>query len=120
MCVKFKDTKKCKYGIRPDWSLIPSVTDAAHTVESLRCDETLNRNRKRFYYCCISAGQLEAVKLNLHKQENRATHRTDEYEIDQLILRRGQEFDVTVTFNRDYIQKPMSLRVQFVTGNIFS
>lgn len=60
------------------------------------------------------------MKLNLHKQENRAAHRTDEYEIDQLILRRGQEFDVTVTFNRDYSPETDVITVQFVTGNIFS
>ncbi|XP_078360106.1 protein-glutamine gamma-glutamyltransferase K-like, partial [Oculina patagonica] len=65
---------------------------------------------------CISAGQLEAQKVNLHKEENREAHKTDEYEIDQLILRRGQSFDVTVTFNRDYNSQTDVITLQFVTG----
>ncbi|XP_078360115.1 protein-glutamine gamma-glutamyltransferase K-like isoform X2 [Oculina patagonica] len=62
------------------------------------------------------ASQLEAVKVNLHKEDNRKAHNTDEYEIDQLILRRGQAFDVTVTFNRDYNPQSDVITLQFVTG----
>jgi len=56
------------------------------------------------------------VTVDLHKKENRETHKTDDYEIQELILRRGQVFDVTVTFNRDYNQEEDILVVQFVTG----
>lgn len=72
------------------------------------------------YYCCISASQLEAVEVNLQKEENKEAHKTGEYEIEQLILRRGQAFDVTVTFNRDYNPQTDVITLQFVTGNIFN
>ena len=54
--------------------------------------------------------------MNFHNEENREAHRTDEYEIQQLILRRGQAFDITVTFNRDYNPNDDVIVVQFVTG----
>lgn len=60
--------------------------------------------------------QLKPVTVELHKKENREAHKTDDYEIQELILRRGQVFDVTVTFNRDYNPGDDILVVQFVTG----
>ncbi|KAJ7377337.1 hypothetical protein OS493_029696 [Desmophyllum pertusum] len=62
------------------------------------------------------ASQLKAEQVTLHKKENRQAHKTDEYEIELLILRRGQAFDVTVTFNRDYNPDTDVITVQFVTG----
>ncbi|KAL9985106.1 hypothetical protein ACROYT_G007472 [Oculina patagonica] len=62
------------------------------------------------------ASQLKPVTVDLHKDENREAHKTDDYEIQELILRRGQVFDVTVTFNRDYNQEDDIIVVQFVTG----
>ena len=56
------------------------------------------------------------MTVDLHKKENRETHKTDDYEIQELILRRGQVFDIMVTFNRDYNQEEDILVVQFVTG----
>ena len=55
--------------------------------------------------------------MNLHKQENREAHKTDEYEDELLILRRGQAFDITVSFNRDYKPETDIIILQFVTGN---
>ena len=55
--------------------------------------------------------------MNLHKQENRKAHKTDEYEDELLILRRGQAFDITVSFNRDYNKETDIIILQFVTGN---
>lgn len=71
------------------------------------------------YY--LSANQLRAEKVDLHKPENRKAHKTDEYEIKKLILRRGQAFNVTVTFNREFSpQAPQAdvIILQFVTGNV--
>ena len=56
------------------------------------------------------------MTVELHKKENRESHKTDDYEIQELILRRGQAFDLTVTFNRDYNPEDDVLVVQFVTG----
>ena len=58
------------------------------------------------------------MAVDLHKDENRAAHKTDDYEIQQLIVRRGQEFDVTVTFDRDYNPDVDVIVVQFVTGAV--
>ncbi|KAJ7377341.1 hypothetical protein OS493_029700 [Desmophyllum pertusum] len=62
------------------------------------------------------ASQLKTVTVNFHKDENREAHKTDDYEIQQLIVRRGQAFDVSVTFNRDYNPEDDIIVVQFVTG----
>ena len=62
------------------------------------------------------ASQLKPVTVDLHKDENREAHKTDDYEIQELILRRGQVFDVTLTFNRDYNPEDDIIVVQFVTG----
>ena len=60
------------------------------------------------------------MTVELHKKENREAHKTDDYEIQELILRRGQAFNVTVTFNRDYNPEDDVLVVQFVTGVVYS
>ena len=59
------------------------------------------------------------MTVNFHHEENRAAHKTEDYEIPQLIVRRGQEFDVTVTFNREYHPDVDVIVVQFVTGELF-
>ena len=60
------------------------------------------------------------MTVKLHKKENREAHKTDDYKIQELILRRRQAFDVTVTFNRDFNQEDDILVVQFVTGVVYS
>ena len=72
------------------------------------------------YIFLAAFSQLKPVTVELHKKENREAHKTDDYEIQELILRRGQAFDVTVTFNRDYDQENDILVVQFVTGFVYS
>ena len=63
-----------------------------------------------------AAAQLKPVTVDLRKDENRQAHKTDDYEMQELIVRRGQTFDVTVTFDRDYSPKNDVIVVQFVTG----
>lgn len=60
------------------------------------------------------------MTVDLYKKENREAHKTDDYELQELILRRGQAFDVTVTFNRDYNPEDDILVIQFVTGAVYS
>ena len=43
-------------------------------------------------------------------------HRTDDYESEELIIRRGQEFQVTVTFDRVYRPESDQIILQFATG----
>jgi len=54
--------------------------------------------------------------VDFHITENRKAHKTDDYEVQQLIIRRGQTFDVTVTFNREYQPDNDVIILQFVTG----
>lgn len=64
----------------------------------------------------VSASQLKPEEVEFHIKENREAHKTDDYEAEQLIIRRGQTFDVTVTFNREYKPDSDVIVLQFVTG----
>ncbi len=64
----------------------------------------------------LSASTLKAERVDLHIKENRVAHHTDEYDHKQLILRRGQPFDLTITFNRPYNADGDIVKLQFVTG----
>ena len=54
--------------------------------------------------------------MDFHSEQNRKAHKTDDYEAENLIIRRGKEFDVTVTFNREYKAEIDTIILQFVTG----
>lgn len=64
----------------------------------------------------FSAEQLTTKDINLHKEENRRAHHTDKYEHSNLIVRRGQSFDITLTFNRAYEASRDTIILQFVVG----
>jgi len=63
-----------------------------------------------------TASNLKTETVDFHHQENRKAHRTDDYELQELIVRRGQEFEVTVTFNREYSPDDDVILLQFATG----
>ncbi|CAH3034647.1 unnamed protein product [Porites lobata] len=60
--------------------------------------------------------QLKPLNADFQKYENRMAHRTDDYESEELIIRRGQEFQVTVTFDRVYRPESDQIILQFATG----
>lgn len=62
------------------------------------------------------ASQLKPEEIDFHVEQNRKAHRTEDYEHEQLIIRRGQEFEVTVKFNREYKPDSDVVVLQFVTG----
>jgi len=64
----------------------------------------------------LAESVLRTETVDFHHQENRKAHRTDDYELQELIIRRGQVFDVTVTFTRDYNPDNDVTVVQFATG----
>ena len=64
-----------------------------------------------------TATKLITKAINFHHEENRKAHRTDDYEVQELIIRRGQTFEITVTFNREYNPQDDVIIVQFVTGS---
>ena len=72
--------------------------------------------QKAHFFIFPAVSKLKIETVDFLKQENREAHRTDEYEIQQLIVRRGQAFDITVTFNRGYNPDNDVIVVQFVTG----
>jgi len=62
------------------------------------------------------AAQLTTRDINLHKHENRRAHHTDKYEHSNLIVRRGESFDITLIFNRAYEASRDTIVLQFVVG----
>ena len=59
---------------------------------------------------------LKAESIDLHIPDNRTEHHTEDYEQEELILRRGQQFKITITFSRAYNGNQDSIVLQFVTG----
>lgn len=55
--------------------------------------------------------------LNSRTGENRRSHHTDEYEYDDLIVRRGQPFQICVTFKRPFNPKSDQVCVILHLGN---
>ncbi|XP_064634743.1 protein-glutamine gamma-glutamyltransferase K-like [Lineus longissimus] len=60
---------------------------------------------------------LKPTKVDLKLSANRAAHHTDEFEPENLIVRRGQGFQVTFTFNRNVDKKHDEIVLQFMTGD---
>ena len=55
--------------------------------------------------------------INFHITENQAAHKTENYpEIEELVLRGGEVFDVTVKFNRDYNPDSDVITLLLVSG----
>ena len=61
--------------------------------------------------------ELQAILINFNLKENNEAHQTEELETKTLMLRRGQVFDVSVQFNRDYNPDTDVITLQFITGN---
>ncbi|CAG5132414.1 unnamed protein product [Candidula unifasciata] len=59
---------------------------------------------------------LKPVNVDLCRPQNRQAHHTAEYEAPNLIIRRGQPFDITIDFNRNYIKGQDSISLKFITG----
>ncbi|XP_045193134.2 protein-glutamine gamma-glutamyltransferase K-like isoform X1 [Mercenaria mercenaria] len=64
---------------------------------------------------------IEVSKVDLAVKSNAKAHHTDEYDItetqDRLVIRRGQEFNINVEFNRPYDSNKDDLRIVFQFGN---
>lgn len=72
------------------------------------------------------------TKIDLHIAANTQLHKTDKYictkdretggvkEEAELVLRRGQAFKMTLTFDRPYDKARDDLRVVFNTGKVYS
>ena len=49
------------------------------------------------------------------KNQNEKQHHTDRYDLSNLVVRRGQAFQVEVIFNRP-VQEQESIKIQLATG----
>lgn len=67
-----------------------------------------------------SVDQLKVDNVDLKVTENRLAHRTDRYEVTDLILRRGQEFSVALKLNRPFKAGEDVITVEFRTGTYVS
>lgn len=63
--------------------------------------------------------QVEDIDFNVYN--NSKNHVTDEYHISEtardLVVRRGQTFDITIAFNKKYDPKQDDLKLVFLAGN---
>ncbi len=64
----------------------------------------------------FSDSALKAYELDFQQKENRKAHHTEDYEAEELIVRRGQAFNVTVSFSRNYNKEADTVVVQLTTG----
>ena len=59
---------------------------------------------------------MDEVTVDLNLKANQKTHHTDEYDVAELILRRGQDFVMTIRLDQPFDAKRDILTLQFVTG----
>ncbi|XP_064610806.1 protein-glutamine gamma-glutamyltransferase K-like isoform X2 [Liolophura sinensis] len=62
-------------------------------------------------------GQLKPKSVDFMRTINREAHRTSEYELGNLIIRRGQPFELTVHLDRPYQPEEDDVVFKFVTGS---
>ncbi|XP_031439581.1 coagulation factor XIII A chain-like [Clupea harengus] len=62
--------------------------------------------------------KLVVKSVELHKDKNKAAHRTNSFKHESLIIRRGQEFTLTVTFDRAYTPTDKVI-LEFTIGDNF-
>ena len=56
------------------------------------------------------------IQLDLLEDENKKAHRTDEYETEEMVLRRGQSFNMEVTLHRDFMKGSDEISLEFLMG----
>lgn len=60
---------------------------------------------------------LRPVTVDLCRSVNRDAHHTSEYEVPNLIVRRGQCFNINIDFNREFSADQDDISLKFVTGS---
>nr|XP_054754058.1 protein-glutamine gamma-glutamyltransferase K-like [Lytechinus pictus] len=61
--------------------------------------------------------QLKVKSVDLCADANKKAHHTDLYEVDELVLRRGQVMNMSVTFDRAYNSAKDTLSLELLMGN---
>lgn len=90
---------------------------AANIQENPFCeDATLTSYKKDKEKDGKEDGQLKPKCVDFLRSKNRQSHKTSDYEIPNLIIRRGQQFDISITFDRTFSCQDDELVLKFVTG----
>ncbi|CAF0789791.1 unnamed protein product [Rotaria sp. Silwood1] len=72
--------------------------------------------KKKTYDSGYETFKLIPIDVDLHTQKNMEEHSTNHYDIPGLVLRRGQSFSFTVTFNKDYDIEQNQLYIRLAIG----
>lgn len=65
-----------------------------------------------FFFCCLGT-RLIPINVNMQTKKNMEEHSTIYYDIQGLILRRGQEFSFITTFNQGFHSDKYQLSIVF-------
>ncbi|XP_002732203.1 protein-glutamine gamma-glutamyltransferase K-like [Saccoglossus kowalevskii] len=60
--------------------------------------------------------QLKVVSIDLEKKRNSAEHHTEEYEVEELVVRRGQKFHLTVFLNQEFKEDSHKIELELRAG----
>ncbi|CAE1263733.1 TGM1 [Acanthosepion pharaonis] len=70
-----------------------------------------------FLFYTYTEGQLIPKSVDLQRTVNRYAHKTSQYEMPNLILRRGQPFEIHVVLDRNFVPSEDTIVLKFVTGS---
>lgn len=60
--------------------------------------------------------QLKITKLDILMKQNMLSHHTEEYETEEMVLRRGSPFELEVILDRDFVKGEDEISVEFLMG----
>nr|XP_006824935.1 PREDICTED: protein-glutamine gamma-glutamyltransferase K-like [Saccoglossus kowalevskii] len=60
--------------------------------------------------------KINILELNVRKHSNGKDHHTSDYEVKNLVVRRGQEFRISVVFDKDFNKTIHTLSLEFQLG----
>ncbi|KAK3592534.1 hypothetical protein CHS0354_039881 [Potamilus streckersoni] len=106
------------YNLRATSSRVKRDKKLGREIEGRRnniSDEDF-RDKNKVLKVDVIGDALKVESINYHLEENRKSHHTDEYELESLIVRRGQGFTLSITFDRNINQEEDIIYVQFTTG----
>uniref|UniRef100_A0AAY4DBX3 protein-glutamine gamma-glutamyltransferase n=1 Tax=Denticeps clupeoides TaxID=299321 RepID=A0AAY4DBX3_9TELE len=69
------------------------------------------------FFFLLTPPTLTVVSVDMRLNANKTAHRTNSYINDNLIVRRGQEFIMAITFNRSYDQSVDEVVLEFLIGS---